>query len=196
MDVLVVVAHPRPDSFCHALADAAVTGFRAAGRDVTVIDLYGERYRAAMSAEERRAYHSEQPIVDQHVARHVELLRGCDTLVVVYPTWWSSLPAILKGWLERTMLPGVAFAFDDGGKVRPALTHVRRLVGISTYGSKRTYVRLINDNGRRTISRALRLSTGVRTRLTWLAMYGVDASSPDQRSAFLDRVTRTTRELS
>ena len=51
----------------------------------------------------------------------------------VYPTWWSGLPAILKGWLERVMVPGVGFTFDSRtGKVKPGLTHVRRIVGIST----------------------------------------------------------------
>ena len=54
----------------------------------------------------------------------------------VYPTWWSGLPAVLKGWLERVMVPGVGFTFDaQSGKVQPGLRHVRRIVGISTYGS-------------------------------------------------------------
>ena len=60
-------------------------------------------------------------------------------------------------------VPGVAFDFDDNGKVRPGLTHIRRIVGISTYGSPWTYVKLVNDNGRRMLTRALRLNCGRRT---------------------------------
>jgi putative NADPH-quinone reductase len=106
------------------------------------------------------------------------------------------MPAILKGWLERVLVPGVAFTFDErSGKVRPGLGHVRRLVGISTYGSGRTYVAAINDNGRRTITRALRMSCGWQARSTWVAMYGVDASVPDERARFLHRVEQRMARL-
>jgi putative NADPH-quinone reductase len=115
--------------------------------------------------------------------------------VFVYPTWWSSLPAVLKGWLERVMVPGVAFVFNADGKVRPGLTNVRRIVGISVYGSPRAYVKLVNDNGRRTITRALRLNTGLRTRSSWLGLYAIDNSTAPQRAAFLDRVERKMRSL-
>ena len=189
MRALVVVAHPLDDSFTHAAASTATDALRRAGHHVDVIDLYAIGYRAAMSTEERNAYETDAPVLDPQVAEHVELLRRADTLVFVYPTWWSSMPAILKGWLERTMVPGVAFSFDATNRVRPGLTHVRRIVGISTYGSKRLYVRAINDNGRRTISRALRLSTGVRARLDWLALYGIDSCTPEDRERFLDRVS-------
>ena len=94
----------------------------------------------------------------------------------VYPTWVSTLPAILKGWLERVMVPGVGFRFNEAGRVVPGLTHVRRIVGISTYGAPPPGVWLANDNGRRTLVRAMRLSTGVRTRSRWLALYSIDAT--------------------
>ena len=117
-------------------------------------------------------------------------------VVFVYPTWWSGLPAILKGWLERVIVPGVGFRFDERtGKVKPGLGHVRRLVGISTYGSPRSAVRLINDNGRRTIARALRLSCGVRTRTQWLGLYSVDNSTKSERQDFAASVERTMASL-
>lgn len=189
MRVLLVLAHPDPGSFSHAVAARAVAGLESAGHQVRVLDLYAEGFVAAMSAAEREAYHTDHPVLDAQVAEHVQAILHAEALVFVYPTWWSSLPAILKGWLERTMVPGVAFVFHPRTqKVRPGLTHVRRVVGISTYGSGRLYVKLINDNGRRTLLRALRLNTGWRTRTTWLGMYRLDGSSDEQRAAFLDRV--------
>ena len=143
MLVALVVAHPSPDSYCHALAARAAAGLRAGGHDVEILDLYGAGFRVAMTAEERRAYHGETPIVDPIVAEHADLLTRAQALVFVYPTWWSGLPAILKGWLERVMVPGVGFRFDERThKVRPGLGQVRHIIGISTYGSPRTYVRL------------------------------------------------------
>jgi NAD(P)H dehydrogenase (quinone) len=187
---LVVVAHPRPEGFAHALAERAAGGLQAAGSDVEVLDLYGLGFRAAMSAAERAAYHGDEPILDPMVAEHARLLRSARVLAFVYPTWWSGLPAILKGWLERVMVPGVAFRFDDRGRVRPALTGVGTIVGVSTYGSSKAYVRAINDNGRRTLTRALRMSCGPRTRTRWLGLYGMDTSTETQRADFLASVER------
>jgi putative NADPH-quinone reductase len=189
VNALVVVAHPCSDSFCHVAAGRAVDGLRTAGHDVETIDLYAAGFRAAMSRDERRAYDTDEPILDALVAAHAELLKAATILVFVYPTWWSGLPAILKGWLERVMVPGVGFTFDEkSGKVRPGLHHVRRIIGISTYGSPRFAVRLVNDNGRRILTRALRMSCGFRVRTEWLALYGMDGLDHADRAAFLSRV--------
>jgi putative NADPH-quinone reductase len=195
MRVVVVVAHPNPASFTQAIAAAATAALERSGHEVTVLDLAGDGFRAAMSAEERVAYHGDEPVVDPMVAEHVRLVRHAEALVFVYPTWWSSVPAVLKGWLERVMVPGVGFAFNDRDRVRPALTNVRRIVGISTYGSPWRYVKLVNDNGRRTITRALRVSTGLRTRCRWLAFYAIDTSTADERAAFVRKVETAMARL-
>jgi NAD(P)H dehydrogenase (quinone) len=186
---LVVVAHPSTDSYCRALAARAETGLLAAGHEVVVLDLYALGVRAAMTTEEREAYHGASPIRDPLIADHAALVQRAEALVFVYPTWWSGLPAILKGWLERVMVPGVGFVLDERtNKVRPGLRQMRHLVGISTYGSPRGYVRLVNDNGRRVVTRALRMSCGFRARTTWLGLYAIDTSTPAQRQAFLAHV--------
>lgn len=191
MRALVLLAHPDRDSLCHAAAARAVAGLERAGHHVDVIDLYEQGFRAAMSLEERLAYETDDPISDPQVAEHAALLKQAQILVFVYPTWWSGLPAILKGWLERTMVPGVGFHLDERtNKVRPGLGHVRRIVGINTWGSRRSWALFVNDNGRRIVTRALRMSCGLRARTRWIAMYGVDGSSADDRSRFLDRVER------
>jgi putative NADPH-quinone reductase len=196
MNALVVHAHPDPDSFSHALLERVVAGLESAGHAVDVIDLYAVDYRAAMSRDEHLAYSSSSPILDPAVARHAEQVRSCDTLVFVYPTWWSSFPAILKGWIERTLVPGIAFELDEeSGKLRPLLTNIDRLIGVTTHGSPRWYVKIINDNGRRMVTRTLRACTGLRVKTTWLAMYELDARSPVRRQRFLQRVQQTLGEL-
>lgn len=196
MLALVVVAHPSTDSYCHALATRAETGLRAAGHEVVVLDLCAQGVRVAMTAEEREAYHGDTPIIDPVIAEHAALVQRAEAIVFVYPTWWSGLPAILKGWLERVMVPGVGFVFDERtNKVRPGLGQMRRVVGISTYGSPRSYVRLVNDNGRRILTRALRLSCGLRVRTTWLGLYAIDTSTLGQRQAFLARVEQKMATL-
>jgi len=195
MQVALIVAHPDPHSFSHAIAAAALAGLTSAGHDVTLLDLYQEEFRAAMSLDERQAYHSDRPILDPVVERHAGIVKDAQALVFVYPTWWSTMPAILKGWLERVLVPGVAFVFDDNHRVRPGLEHVKRIVGISTYGAPRWYVHATHDNGRRTFMRALRLNTGFLTRRSWLGLYRMDDCTPDDRTKFLKQVERRMRSL-
>jgi NAD(P)H dehydrogenase (quinone) len=193
---LVVYAHPSPDSLTHALYQAATGALQESGHDVVGLDLYAEQFVAAMSEAERRAYHTDRPILDPAVAHHADLVRWADALVFVYPTWWAGLPAILKGWLERVLAPGVAFHLDPHThRVVSDLRSVRRVVGITTYGSSWAAVRLVNDGGRRTLLRALRMLCGPRCRTSWLALHSVDRATPDERARFVIRVEQRLRRL-
>ena len=189
MKVLLVLAHPCRDSYTHACAAAATRGLSRGGHTVDTIDLYADEFRAHMSSAEHKAYESEHPIRDAMVDDHATRLLAADAVVFVYPTWWSGLPAMLKGWLERVMVPGVGFILDSRTrKVRPGLRNIRRIVGISTYGSPWSYVKVMNDNGRRIVTRAFRLSCGWRTPTTWLALYAIDTADEDRRRKHLDRI--------
>jgi NAD(P)H dehydrogenase (quinone) len=185
---LVIHAHPDPASFSAALADRAVSGLRSGGWDVERIDLYQEGFRADMSTEERREYHGPDPLRDPLTRRSAELVSRCEALVFVYPTWWWGLPAIAKGWIERVLVNGVAFELVPGGGVRPKLHQVRRIVGVTTYGSRRIELMLTGDAGRRLVTRTLRTLCGRRTSTTWIGLYGLDRVRDQRRRAFLDRV--------
>ncbi|MEZ5260590.1 MAG: NAD(P)H-dependent oxidoreductase [Acidimicrobiia bacterium] len=190
MQTLVVWAHPRRDSFSHAVLETAVDALARAGHHVDVVDLYGERYQPAMTPSEWQAYSELRSEPDERSAAHIELVRVAEQLVFIYPTWWFGLPAILKGWLERTMVPGVAFRIDEHGALRGNLTELRRIVGIATYGSSPWYVHLIGDAGRRTLDRTVRMSTPnpLKVRVRWYPLYRMDTIDDDQRHAFLERI--------
>lgn len=197
MKALVVLAHPVPQSLTYSAARAAVDGLSAAGHDVVMLDLYREGFSPAMSPAERAAYHSDQPLIAADATRAAELVRSSQILVFVYPTWWSDVPAIMRGFFERVFIPTVAFELVPGAtKVQPAMQHVRHIVGISIYGSPWVYVRAIHDGGRRMITRALRLCTGRRTRTHWLALYHIDRADAAVRSAFLERIEASMAALS
>lgn len=199
--VLLIHAHPDPDSYSAALRDRALAGLRSGGHTVQVISLYSEdddqrTFDAAMTAAERAAYSSGEPILDDVVAEYADQVQWAEALVFVYPTWWFGLPAVLKGFLDRVLVPGVAFTMDPRTeKVKPALTNIRRLVGVSTYGSSRFQARLFNDAGRRTLLRTLRLVCNRFTRSKWLALYGMDRATGRQRADFLARVERELSRL-
>ncbi len=192
---LVVFAHPDAESFSAALCRNAVDGLREAGHHVDLIDLYAEDFDPRMTTAERQAYESATPILSAQVAHYADLVRRAQGMVFVYPTWWWGLPAILKGWLERVLVPGVSFVLDPTtNKVKPGLGHLRHVVGISTYGSSHTSMRVFNDAGRRSVLRCVRvLAPPVRCRSTWLGLYSLDRSTPDERDAFLRHVRSSLR---
>ena len=187
MRALVLLGDAGEDRLLHDAADRAADALAAGGHPVDVRDLRAEGFRDAMTSVEREAYHGDRPIRDPLVAEHVELVGEAQILVFVYPTVLSTMPPIMKAWLERVLVPGVGFVFDAAGKVQPGLLQVRRIVGISTYAERRLDVKVTHDNGRRTITRAVRMSAGVWVTTAWVPLYSATKATPRQRAAFLDR---------
>jgi len=85
-------------------------------------------------------------------------------------------------------LPGVAFKLNTKKKVRPALTQVRHIVVVSTFGSPWAYVKFVNDNGRRILVRAMRLATSWRTRTHCFGLYAMDKATQNDREKFIRTV--------
>jgi NAD(P)H dehydrogenase (quinone) len=196
MKVLVVLAHPNPDSFSHAIVDKVSATLSDCGHSVSVIDLYAVGYSPAMTRGELAAYPTSEPAIDPMVIEHTRLIQECSAIVFVYPTWWSSMPAILKGWIDRAILPGVAFSVDpETLKLQPGLTNVRRLIGITTFGGPQLASLVVRDNGSKIVTRSLRAICHRRCRTTWLRLFNIDSSTPAEREKFLQRVERTLRKI-
>jgi NAD(P)H dehydrogenase (quinone) len=123
MKVLLVHAHPEPRSFGAALRDRGVAALQAAGHEVRVSDLYAMNFEAVASAADftqRRfpqalQYDREQKHAHQHQAfaadiqAEIDKLLWSDLLILQFPLWWFSVPAIMKGWLDRVFANGVAY---------------------------------------------------------------------------------------
>ncbi len=197
--VLLVYAHPLEDSLVAAARDRALAGLRAAGHEVRVTDLYAEGFVPELSAWERE-HHLDPPAgkypTVPDIERHATDLGWCDTLLLVYPTWWSGQPAMLKGWIDRVWLSGVVYALPPGStRIRPLLHNVRRLVVVTTHGSSKLINAVQGEGGKRVVFRGLRVLCHPLARSKWLALYGTDRSTPRRRAAFLARVERAMRRL-
>jgi putative NADPH-quinone reductase len=186
MKVLVVYCHPRADSFCASLRDAVTEGLGAAGHEVELVDLYAEGFAPAMTADERERYHSEGANLDG-IEAHVARLRRADALVLVHPTWWYGMPAMLKGWFDRVWVPGVAFRVGPGA-IEPLLTNIRRIAVVTTYGSPRWLLWLIGHPDRKLLGRGLRRLCAKGCRLEWLFQTRMDHVPPATLVAFRARV--------
>ncbi len=188
MKTYVVYCHPDPDSFTAAVKRRAVDALRSAGHEVRISDLYADSFDPTMTLEEVRD-HLGPPEHKPGVAGYCENLLWCEALVFIYPTWWSGQPAMLKGWLDRVLIRGVAWDLPDGAtRIVRRLTNVRKLFAVTTHGSSRFINLLEGETGRRVISRAVRVLCRRTARTTWLSLYGIDRATAAQREAFLERV--------
>lgn len=191
MKILVVFCHPVRDSFAGAILDRCIADLGCAGHEVTVKDLYAEGFNPVMSADERRAY-EDPPANQQQVAGEIAALREARGLLLIYPTWWYGLPAMLKGWFERAWLPGVAFNLDpQRGISTHGLQAIDRLMVVTTFGAPRWFNRLwMGDPGRKVVLRGFRPLLARRCRSAWAAIYAMDQSTPARRARFLQHVSR------
>lgn len=195
MKTYVVYCHPLDGSYIASVRNRVLAGLAAAGHEIRITDLYAEGFRPELSAWER-THHLDPPETKPEIAPHAENLRWCDTLVFVYPTWWGGQPAMLKGWIDRVWVAGVAYELPPGGnRIRPLLKNIRRLVVVTTHGSSKWINALQGEGGKRVISRALRVLCHSRARTSWIALYGIDRASDRDRSGFLDRAERKARSL-
>ena len=107
MNASIILAHPNPESFNHAIANAAREAFLAAGWEVNFHDLYAEKFDPLLPAVEllRGA------ILPPEIQRHCDEIVPADAIVVVHPNWWGQPPAILRGWQDRVLRMGVAYRF-------------------------------------------------------------------------------------
>jgi NAD(P)H dehydrogenase (quinone) len=133
MNVLIVHAHPEPQSFTAALRDQAVTTLQAQGHDVQVSDLYAMNWNPVAAASDFSArenpdylvYALEQRLgvkgqsIAADIQQELDKLLWADLLILNFPIFWFSAPAMLKGWIDRVLVSGVCYGgkrfYDQGG---------------------------------------------------------------------------------
>ncbi|AOZ68261.1 NAD(P)H dehydrogenase [Rhodobacter xanthinilyticus] len=196
MRALVVYCHPQEGSFNASIRDLVLEKLRRAGAEVRLLDLYARGFSPVLSPPEWQGY-LDCPGNIAPVDEDVAAIRWCDTLIFVYPTWWYGLPAMLKGWLDRVLLPDVAFLMPDAmnATIRPGLRHITRLGVFTTGGASRLLTFFIGAPGKRTLMRGVGLLCARRKRTAFAMHYLMDSSTPTTRARHLKRVARQMDRL-
>ena len=193
-NALVVAVRNDDGPFHTDLLDAVVRGLDDAWRP-QILDLTEVGFVPFMSAAERTAYHTDTPVVDPMVAEHVDLIDGANALIFVFPTRWWQPPALLKAWLERVFVPGVAFVFNENHRVRPNLGQLQALAGVTTYNTSARSLRRVGDGGRRMVLRAMRANIPHRVSKSWSGLKAFDAATAEQKATYLADVERHMARL-
>lgn len=177
--------HPVPESFVAAVAAGVVDSLDAAGTEPRLLDLYAEGF-APVDADASL------------VAAHQEALGAARALVLVYPTWWSGLPAMLAGWFEQVVAGGAtprARKSEASTDTRERLANLAYVAVVTTHGSSKFVNAAQGEAGMHFLKRSLRPLCPRRSRLRWIPFYSSDRSTEEDREAYLDRVDRRLRRL-
>lgn len=110
MKVCVILAHPDKHSFNAAIAEAVVTALWRNRHEVLFHDLYAEKFDPLLHHPE----FGRDAALPEQIRLHCEHVAAADGIVIIHPNWWGQPPAILKGWIDRVIRPGVAYRFDEG----------------------------------------------------------------------------------
>ena len=195
MRIQVVHSHPLTESYDHALFGVIVETLKTNGHEVVATDLHREGFQPAMTEAERRSYMG-NGYDTRAIAHYTETLKTVDSVILCFPHWWFSMPAMLKGWVDRVWGPGVAFTYDAEGKLEPALANIKLFGVVTSYGSPWWAVVLYAGNaGHKVLMRGMKPMCAKDARSFYLAHYGMDCSTPKSREAFMAKVKKRIADI-
>jgi putative NADPH-quinone reductase len=187
VNVLVVLAHPHPESFNHAIARTAIEMLRGNGHEVVFHDLCAERFDPILPWDEI----PKGAALNAVIARHCADVVAAEGIIIVHPNWWGQPPAILKGWVDRVLRPGVAYEFlggDAGEGVPVGLLRARMALVFNTSNTARDRERDVFGDPLETIWKNCIFDLCGVESFHRRIFEIVVTSSPEQRAAWLDEV--------
>ena len=110
MNLLIILAHPDQNSFNHAIAQTCIEKLKVNGHKVIYHDLHKENFDPILLTKEIPKDGKYSAVIQQHC----EELKQSDGIIIIHPNWWGQPPAILKGWIDRVIRPGIAYEFEEG----------------------------------------------------------------------------------
>jgi NAD(P)H dehydrogenase (quinone) len=132
MKHLILYAHPNPNSFNHAILETTVKALESKGHEVFVRDLYELNFDPVLKGSDFVGFQSGQTPAD--IKTEQAFITKADVITMIYPIWWTGIPAILKGYVDRVFSYGFAYAYGEGGNINKLLSGKKGFI-INTYGT-------------------------------------------------------------
>jgi NAD(P)H dehydrogenase (quinone) len=194
MKITVLLAHPDKKSFNYAVAEAAAAAVNANGHQAVFHDLYREKFPPVIPAGEIPRDVSLPPIISRHCAE----IADADGIIIAHPNWWGQPPAILKGWIDRVLRPGVAYTFTEGDSGVGALIGLLKASAVLVFNTSNTPVEretTVYGNPLETLwKNNMFISCGVKS--FYRRNFGmIITSTLEQRQEWLEEVRDTTNKF-
>jgi putative NADPH-quinone reductase len=187
--ILVILGHPKPQSLCSALAEAYVAAAKEAGAEVMLIRLGELDFDPHL-----RAGYSTPQVLESDLAAAQTHIIWAEHLVFVYPNWWGTMPALLKGFIDRVFLPGFAFKYRENSVFWDKLLIGRTARALVTMDSPSFYYRwVLGSPGDRQLRKSILQFCGIRP-VSFQHFGPVRGSKPERRSQWIEVVRKSARK--
>ncbi len=160
MNTVIIYAHPNRDGHCGEFLRQAEEKLSTKHVDYEIIDLYRGEFDPVLPANEH--YTSGQSHKPDIVASYQKQIGEAENLLFIFPTWWQSMPAILKGFFDRVFLPGFAFTYK--GNMPVGLLQGKRAVVLTPAAGPRIYSILVGDYAVKTITKTILKFCGIKAK--------------------------------
>lgn len=190
--ITLIYAHPNPKSFNHAIKEEVLNLLNSKGLQYQLRDLYALNFNPVLSAKDFETFLSGD--VPEDIKKEQEIIGASDLLVFIYPVWWTGMPAILKGYIDRVFSYGFAYEERDGELV--GLLSDKKAVIINTLGASELDYRPsgMEDCLIKTTDIGIFKFCGIEV-LKHLFLYSVPYITEDERKAMLERVKKELEEV-
>ena len=191
MRFLIIFSHPSRKSFSAALFRTVKSSLKKKGHEVKTLDLYKEEFNPVLSLSEWNSYLENTDKNVKMLKTDVDLLLWAEGLIFVFPTWMYGPPAILKGWLERVWLPGIAFDIAPEKKNIPVgkLKNIIKFCVVTTSGSPKWWLWFIGNPGKSMLFKGYKILFNRSCKFKWLQLHDMNHANSYDREKFLNQVS-------
>lgn len=195
MKTLIVFNHPYEGSYCNAILESAMNGLQESGQPCDLIHLDKDGFNPVMNAAELKAFAQARTMgakvlkdLDVQTLDYAARLQQAEHLVLVFPVWWELMPALMKGFIDKLIFPGIAYGYTERGMMKSTLTRLKKVTIISTMNTPGPIYRFIFGNALRG---ALLMGTfrkiGCRN-LKWISLTRVKGVTQEKRMKWLQDI--------
>lgn len=179
-NILVVLGHPDKNSFCGALAEAYAKGARESGCEVRKLEIGELKFDPTLW----KGYNEIQEL-EPYLVKAQELIQWSNHMVFVYPNWWGTMPALMKGFFDRALLPGFAFKYRNNSVFWDKLLTGRTAHLMVTMDTPPWFYRWVFGRpGHNQMKRTILGFCGIKTtRIT--EFYPIKGSAPQKREDWI-----------
>ena len=194
MKTLIVYNHPHEGSFCSAIREAVENGLKTGGHEYKVIDIDKDGFDPVMRPKDLKTFVTAGKIgedgledVDPLVLRYMKMLRWAEQIVMIFPIWWMTTPAMTKGFIDKVIFPGIVYKME-GGKLISMLSSLKQVTIITTMNTpSEVYHDVFGNSLEGSLIKGTFNQIGIHD-IRWISLNMVKQCGDEKRWVWLDEI--------
>ena len=194
MKTLIVYNHPHEGSFCSSIREAVENGLKTGNHEYKVIDLDKDGFDPVMRSKDLKAFVTAGKVgedgledVDPLVLRYMKMMRWAEQIVMIFPIWWMTTPAMTKGFIDKVIFPGVVYKME-GGKLVSMLSSLKQVTIITTMNTpSEVYHDVFGNSLEGSLIKGTFNQIGIHD-IRWISLNMVKQCGDEKRWVWLDEI--------